>query len=246
MSVSFLAAAAARNADGRASARPRVGALPLAAESAAEAAARGMREAATFSYRGVSVSYSELPDAESNLLFGNVCWPAAETLARLLIDEAKGGAKVWTAAASMQLGVPLEMLLRKRFGGIPVAPPPQPSALERLRLATVLPDLSADTVAASSSAVSSGRCRVLEVGAGVGVCGLACHALGAAVLITDGEQRLVEHNITYHANQLAQVGNLPQVGKLEEGGEARLRFGHLDWCDHVLPSPALDPDDVPF
>lgn len=53
---------------------------------------------------------------------------------------------------------------------------------------------------------------VLEVGAGVGLTGLACQALGAAtVLLTDGEMRLVESLRKHH-------GHLP-----------RLSFDFLDW-----------------
>ena len=51
------------------------GQLSLEAESMLAAAARGMREQATFEYRGITLEYSELPDAPSNLLFGNVRWP---------------------------------------------------------------------------------------------------------------------------------------------------------------------------
>ena len=135
-SCRLLLIAAARAAD----AAPRPSrALPLVDETAAASAARGMRALATFSYRGVDITYRELPDAESNLLFGNVCWPAAETLARMFIDQARGGAKIWTSEASMQLGVPLELLLSKRFGGIKVGPPPFPSGLDRLGLASMVP-----------------------------------------------------------------------------------------------------------
>ena len=200
MSTSYLIAATARAAD----AAPRPSrALPLVDETAAAAAARGMRALATFSYRGVDITSRELPDAESNLLFGTVCWPAAETLARMFIDQARGGAKIWTSEASMQLGVPLELLLSKRFGGIKVGPPPFPSGLDRLGLASVVPD------------VSSNKLSVLEVGAGVGLTGLACHALGADVLLTDGEERLVKHAAACHSKLAEETG--------------RLKFATLDW-----------------
>ena len=197
MSASFLDAASRRKAD----AQPGPPALPLADETASAAAARGMRESAMFEYRGVSITYSELPDSTSNLLFGNVCWPAAETLARLIIDEAKGGAKVWTPEACAHLGVPLEALLSRRFG-VAISAPPSPSALTRLGLTSILPSMASGT-------------RVLEVGAGVGITGLACHALGADVLLTDGEARLVDHGRRCHAAAAAESG--------------RLRFAMLDW-----------------
>ena len=216
MSATYLVSVGVRAADARpptdSSSSSRAGgassssplpshALPLFNESAADAAARGMREAATFSYRGVEINYRELPDAASNLLFDNVCWPAAETLARLLVDQAKGGAKIWTPAACMQLGLPLEMLLSRRFG-MPVLPPPSPCALTRLGLDTLLPN------------VSRAGTRVLEVGAGVGISGLACHVLGADVLLTDGESRLVEHCRACHHAAAAS---------------GRLQFAMLDW-----------------
>ena len=172
-----------------------------------------MRESAVFSYRGIDIQYSELPDAASNLLFGNVCWPAAETLARLLIDEARGGAKVWTPESCAQLGVPLEMLLSRRFGAA-VTSPPFPGALERLGLSSIVPDVSAGS-------------RVLEVGAGVGITGLACHALGSHALLTDGESRLVEHCRASHRAAAATSG--------------RLRFATLDWHADTLAE-----DDGPF
>ena len=178
--------------------------LPLPNETAAAAASRGMRSSATFSYRGINVEYSELPDADSNLLFGNVCWPCAETLARLLIDAAKGGAKLWTAQTCMAMGVPLDMLLQRRFGVRLTVPPPTPGALELLGVGEIIPD------------VSSGGVRVLEVGAGVGLTGLAAHALGASVLLTDGEARLVEALRSRHADA-------------PSASDGRLRFETLDW-----------------
>ena len=210
----FLRAAAQRAAD----AEPlRRAALPLAAESAEAAVGRGMRAHATFSYRGVDVSYSELPDAASNLLFGNVCWPCAEVLARLLVDGARGGCKVWTQSACAQLGVPLEALLCRRFGLSYVPPAPTPAALDRLGLSTIVPDVSC-------------RMSVLEVGAGVGLTGLACHALGASVLLTDGEERLVEALRARHGS----VGNDGAAATAGGGGGSedappRLRFATLDW-----------------
>ena len=90
MSTSFLTVVAQRADDALKSPRVTPG-IRLAGESTAFAAARGMREKATFSYRGVQVEYSELPDAESNLLFGNVLWPCAETLTKLLVDQQRGG-----------------------------------------------------------------------------------------------------------------------------------------------------------
>lgn len=181
-------------------------AIPLTPETAEMAAARGMRENAVFEYRGVSIPYSELPDAESNLLFGNVLWPAAETLSRLVIDAARGGVKLWTTAAAMQLGVPLEMLLAKRFGLASIPTSPSPEAIARLGLGrSLVPDVS--------------DMSVLEVGAGVGLAGLACHACGARVLITDGEERLVDALSMKHADIVAQ-------------GE-RVRFRVLDWSEEV-------------
>merc|ERR1739848_126419 len=46
---------------------------------------------------------------------------------------------------------------------------------------------------------------VLEIGAGVGLAGLACRACGAArVLLTDGEKRLVEE-LKAHHNQHVEL-----------------------------------------
>ena len=185
----------------------------LVDESMAVAAARGMRERATFSYRGVDIEYAELPDSESNLLFGNVLWPAAETLSKLLIDQSRGGAKMWTADATMQLGIPLDMLIERRFG-LRIQLPPSPTALEWLGLASVVPD------------VSVAGTNVLEVGAGVGLTGLVCHALGASVLLTDGEARLVEALRARHPSG--------------EDATKMLRFDQLDW--HVDSALAADSD----
>jgi hypothetical protein len=183
--------------------------LPLAAESKATAEARGMRANAKFEYRDISVDYSELPDAETNLLFGNCLWPSAEVMAKLLIDAARGGAKIWTQHAAMQLGVPLEMLLQRRFGL-----DRQPTVLnsaDRLRLAdgAVIPDVSSS--------------HVLEVGSGVGLTGLVCHALGAAVVLSDGEQRLVDALAERHSALAAE-------------SDGRLRCALLDWHKDVLES----------
>ena len=112
----------------------------------------------------------------------------------------------------MQVGLPVEMLLSRRFG-VPVAPPPSPGATERLGLASVVPD------------VSEAMLRVLEVGAGVGITGLACHALGASVLLTDGEERLVEHCRHSHREAAAASG--------------RLSFATLDW--HADARDAMTP-----
>ena len=211
MSESFLAAARARSSDAHVAPG-----IKLADESAAAAIGRGMRERATFSYRGIDIEYAELPDSESNLLFGNVLWPAAETLSKLLIDQSRGGAKLWTADAAMQLGMPLDMLIERRFG-LRIELPPSPTALEWLGLTSVVPD------------VSIAGTKVLEVGAGVGLTGLACHALGASVLLTDGEARLVDALRARHPS----------------GDDATLRFAQLDW--HMERFEALaadsDPDD---
>jgi len=195
MSSSFLEAVEHRSVAARRS-------IPLAAETIEAAAARGMRSHATFAYRGVEVAYSELPDAQSNLLFGNVLWPCAEVLSKLLVDAARGGAKVWTPAACAQLGLPLEMLLSRRFG-VKVEPLLGPSGVDRLGLETLIPDVSDGT-------------SVLEVGAGVGVTGLVCHALGARVLLTDGEARLVDALLH---QQRAAAGEPTD----------RLRIELLDW-----------------
>ena len=134
MSASFLSAVDSRAAEAAstsATAAKTTPGIKLKNESSMAAAMRGMRERATFAYRGISVEYSELPDAEDNLLFGNVLWPCAETLAKMLIDETKSGAKIWSEANAMQVGMPLEMLLKRRFG-VDVATPPSPTALEWL------------------------------------------------------------------------------------------------------------------
>ena len=100
----------------------------------------------------------------------------------------------------MQVGMPLEMLLKRRFG-VDVTTPPSPTALEWLGVESVIPN------------VAAGGTSVLEVGAGVGLTGLVCHALGASsVLLTDGEERLVEALRARHADS-------PDT----------LRFAHLDW-----------------
>ena len=200
MSASFLEAVAARSSSAAISTVTTPG-IRLKNESVEEAALRGMRESATFSYRGISVRYAELPDAEQNLLFGNVLWPCAETLAKLLIDQTRGGAKIWTESAAIQLGMPLEMLLSRRFG-VNIQAPSSPTALDWLGVETIIPDVSA-----------GGGASILEVGAGVGLTGLACHALGAAsVLLTDGEERLINALRARHV-----------------GCPDSLRFAHLDW-----------------
>lgn len=199
----------------------------LANETTEAAVARGMRADGRFEYRGVVVGFSELPDADTNLLFGNALWPGAETLAKLLIDEARGGASVWTAASCAQIGVPLDALLLRRFG-VQSGPPPSPGALESLCLDSVLPDVSAGA-------------RVLEVGAGVGVTGLACHALGADVILTDGEQRLVDALSARHG------GDQPRLAfACDDWHEYLVGGGHLREqaaadCDVILGAELLNP-----
>ena len=166
-----------------------------------------MRESATFTHRGIDIPYSELPNAETNLLFGNVLWPCAEALARIIIDAQQGLAKVWTPSAAKQLGVPLEVILARRFGLTKVAPAPVPDAFERLGLEAIVPKFG-------------NECSVLEIGAGVGLAGLACHACGATTLITDGESRLIKNLQAKHA------------------GNHDLRFEVLDWRTDFLPFDA--------
>ena len=48
----------------------------------------------------------QLPDADSDLLFGNVTWPVAETLARLLVDADTDHLCHWTPRQCMSMGKP--------------------------------------------------------------------------------------------------------------------------------------------
>ena len=76
-----------------------------------------------FEWRGRAVEYFELPDAETDLLYGNVLWPCAEVLSRLLLDAADGTPGLWDDARCQTLGVPLEQLVMKRFGATLRRPP---------------------------------------------------------------------------------------------------------------------------
>lgn len=102
-----------------------------------------------------------------------------------------------------------------------MSPPPSTGALERLGLHAVVPDVSA----------RDGAVSVLEVGAGVGLSGLACHACGARVLLTDGEVRLVEALRTKHAAAASPAASAItcSAGASAASTAERLRFGELDW-----------------
>ncbi|CAJ1372017.1 unnamed protein product [Effrenium voratum] len=111
----------------------------------------------SFRWKEVEIVYWELPEIEEDLLFGFAAWPAAQALARLLIDA--------ESESSESSESPLPSVAKK---------------------------------------------RVLEVGAGVAVAGLSCRALGAAVCLSDAEERLVEALKEHHHDE-------------------ELRFQVLDW-----------------
>jgi hypothetical protein len=203
--------------------------LALAPESSEAAVERGMRENATFSYRGVDVQYSELPDADTNLLFGNVLWPSADALCKILIDEVHGGAKIWTPSTSEALGVPFDTLVSRRFGLTPdsgFGTVPR-GCLEFLGVSSVIPDVTSRSV------------RVLEVGAGVGVPAMVCHALGASVVLTDAEERLVralQARCAIAEEEKVEEGEEGAGGQREADG--RLRCELMCWFDEARAAVA--------
>lgn len=81
-----------------------------------EAAAALLEDAGKhrFEWRGRAVEYWELPDAESDLLFGNVLWPCAEVLSRLLLDASDHVHNMWDDERCLSMGVTLEQLVARR------------------------------------------------------------------------------------------------------------------------------------
>ena len=184
----------------------RIGRLAVGSGKIAEAASDLLEHAGyhCFEWRGRSVEYWELPDADSDLLFGNVLWPCAEVLSRLLLDSFDGMPGLWDDARCLTMGVPLEQLVAERFSvGLH-----RPSRAE-VDFSTPLPELRG--------------AKLLEIGCGVGLCGLACRECGASVTLSDGEERLVDSLRTRH------------------GHRERLSFEVLDWYRDADPgAPTYD------
>ena len=195
---------------------PRILQLSVGAGDVAAAAAALLECAShhTFEWRGRTVEYWELPDADSDLLYGNVLWPCAELLSRMLIESADGAPGLWNDSRCDALGVSLSSLVKCRFGLDLCRPPP-------------------DEADAASPLPRLGGTHVLEIGCGVGLCGLVCRECGAHITLSDGEARLVEALRSRH-------GHKPKVDFLQLDWRQEARSGAAMF-DVVLGSDVLHP-----